>query len=54
MPTTFAKAAAYVGGFLIFIMVIAAISRVLTTKESPVLVKNGASFIAKLFRGVFK
>jgi hypothetical protein len=54
MPTTVAKSAAAISAFLLFIMFIAGMSKVLRTKESPLLIRNGANALANLFRGVFK
>ncbi len=54
MPSTFAKGAAAVSAFLLFIMFIAGLSKVLSTKESPKLIKDGANALSALFRGVLK
>jgi uncharacterized membrane protein YkgB len=48
----YAKAAGWLGGFLIFIMFIAGMSRLLTMNETGKTIRGFSAAIANLFRGV--
>lgn len=54
MPATFARLSGTLAAFLLFIMFIAGLSKVLRTKESPALIRNGANALSNLFKGVLK
>ena len=54
MPTSFARVGAWLGAGLLFLMFIAGMSRVLTMKDAPKIVRNGAAAVANLFKGVLK
>jgi len=48
------KAAGWVGGFIVFIMVIAAVSALLQRKETAQTISGGANTLTRLFQGVLK
>jgi hypothetical protein len=48
------KVIAWMGGAMLFIMALAAWSRVSTMKEPGQLISGGATAIANLFKGVLK
>jgi hypothetical protein len=52
--STYGKASAWLAGFFLFIMVIAAWSRVSTMKEGPQLIDGTSKAITNLFKGVFR
>lgn len=54
MPTSLAKAAAWMGGALLFLMFIAGLSRVLTMDQPAKVLRGGATAVANLFKGVLK
>jgi hypothetical protein len=51
---TGAKAVAWLGGAIVFIMVLAAWSRVSQMKEPGKLIDGASSAVANLFKGVLK
>lgn len=48
------KAAGWVGGFIVFIMVIAAVSTLLKMDETAKTITGGANALTRLFQGVLK
>lgn len=53
-PVSYAAIAGWVGGFIIFIMVIAAVSSLLSQKETAGTITGGANALTRLFEGVLK
>ena len=51
---TYAGIAGWVGGFIIFIMVIAAVSSLLANPTTSKTITGGANALTRLFQGVLK
>ena len=54
MGSSYVKASAWLAGAFVFIMVLAAWSRVSTLKETPKTIDGLSTAVANLFKGVLK
>ena len=54
MGDAYGKTSAWIAGALVFIMVLAAWSRISTMSEPAKIIDGGAKAIANLFKGVLK